>query len=1436
MDTGFLNQGKTEALSFTPINNTPTYAQVAKRILPINTNVIDKRPFLTAVTNTKAIKWLLDTGASLSVMEENLFKQLNVPKRKVPDPYCVVTGATGHSLKLLGTYMIPLSIAKHGTVFHPVTIAKVLPTKAILGNDFIKKYGLVIDGATGKHIIKGLQTSILTLSKDIFIPPMSGKLIKLKPHNEFFELPTGTQGIVENKADTDNAYEILEVIAAVQPDGLITTAITNNTHNEVRLTKGAEIALLQPIRIATPLRTVLDNIQTTHRTTDTPNTQVSDKKRKLIQNLAKISGSPKFKTACLNLLLKYHTCISDGPYDLGRTNLMQHTIYRDNTRPIHVKQFRLPWQHRQHINNFVDELLKKGCIQISKSPYNAPIFCVQKPHDAGLRVVQDFRQLNEHTIPDRYVIREVADCIDEIGRHNSKIFSSLDLTSGFWQLKLSPESRECTAFTVPGRGRYEWITMPMGLHGAPASFARMMDCVMQGAEGIITYIDDVLVHSPNEQQHLVNLETCFKRLTQHNLKLNLSKCLFAATKIPYLGYTLTKDGVQPGEEKTKAVQAMPEPDSIKKIKEFTGLTNYFRHMIPGYTNLASKLTRLTAQNSSWRGGPLPEDARKAFHKLKAKLCSQPILAYPRKDLPFILATDAATGDPENPGGLGAVLMQVDPNGNEHVISYASRTLKKHENNYSAYLLERQAAIWAIEHFSVYLKGKQFTLLTDHKPLEALNTRQQKTLNRLQELLCEYQFKVKYREGTLNTVPDALSRNAIDEIVAFPTMGLTKTQLRTTQRTDTYIQLVLQYLKLRKLPDNPKLAKQIISLSNITIIHNDLVYVITDPKRDELAPLLWVPHAYTQLVIKAAHCTPYTGHTGVAKTLQRIIDKYWWPTMRQDVQQFIYTCATCQRSKDPPKMYKILPQKQQWQVPDRPNQRIHIDLFGPLKTSAQGNKYVMVITDAFSKYTTAKAISNKDANTVAETLFTEWICKFSCPKTIVSDNGKEFVNTVMKHLLTRLGIQHSKTSVGHPQTNAAAETFNRTIINYMKVMLNDETLDWEKWIPPMLLAYNTRVHEAIKTTPFFLTYSMDPSLPYFDLNMPRIPYSDSWAEYAYRQAVHAWKLANIHLTVAGQRNATQQSVRQTPSFQKGDRVLVLRPNLMTGQNAKFLQQWTKNYIIIKQVGPVTFEVKNEKTGRQSLFHLSRLKKDNTLTRSNMIESSDEESGVSITVQDGQLNNDNQANNQVPGRLGLQTGRISHTQHVSPIPNMADDDTDSESEEDLFEGVTTRQRANDRIHQNQVPARTQPSTTQRYRDDNQEDPNRRPYNTRTKKKPGTDGQSSGQRQSMAQASAETEGHSRQPPNKPESISGNDDIFATTEEPGTSRRGRTRTIDLGSQSRTLSEETPSTDMGRTTRSKTRTMPDQYKLLPFNYLQQEEEKRKQASAHKKTKDIHYE
>ena len=210
------------------------------------------------------------------------------------------------------------------------------------------------------------------------------------------------------------------------------------------------------------------------------------------------------------LLLDYHDVCSKSSFDLGFTDVVQHKVTLTSEDPIHVHQFRIPFEHRQTIYDWVDELLKKGAIEVSRSCFNSPIFLVPKAGGRGMRAVLDFRQVNSASVPDRYTIREVRDCVDEIGLRGSQVFSTIDLTSGFWQQSLEKSSRPYTAFTVPGKGtRYQWTVTPMGLQGSPASFARLIDCCMREIPGVLTYIDDVLVHCPDHPSQLETLETAF---------------------------------------------------------------------------------------------------------------------------------------------------------------------------------------------------------------------------------------------------------------------------------------------------------------------------------------------------------------------------------------------------------------------------------------------------------------------------------------------------------------------------------------------------------------------------------------------------------------------------------------------------------------------------------------------------------------------------------------------------------------------------------------------------------------------------------------------------------------------------------------------------------------------------------------------------------------
>jgi hypothetical protein len=317
-----------------------------------------------------------------------------------------------------------------------------------------------------------------------------------------------------------------------------------------------------------------------------------------------------------------------------------------------------------------------------------------------------------------------------VGRSGAKVFSTIDLRASFWQMALKESARPLTAFTILGEGQFQWCRGAMGLTGCPSSFSRLIEIAMRGLHNIITYIDDILAFSKNHQEHLVHLEAVFIRLRQHGLKINIDKCYFGTSETAYLGHTLTGHGVAPGKDKAKAIAATAPPTTPKELKSFLGMINFFRNYIGHFATKAGPLYALTAQDHPWKRGTLPPEALTAFNRLKEELISAPVLAYPSENGQFRLYIDGALGGAGVEGGLGAVLCQDQPDGGCRPVGFASRRLLTHEKNYSAFLIELTAAVFAIGFFDIWLRPNRFTLYSDHKPMTKLSTVHTKTLNRL----------------------------------------------------------------------------------------------------------------------------------------------------------------------------------------------------------------------------------------------------------------------------------------------------------------------------------------------------------------------------------------------------------------------------------------------------------------------------------------------------------------------------------------------------------------------------------------------------------------------------------------------------------------------------------------------------------------------------------
>ena len=388
-------------------------------------------------------------------------------------------------------------------------------------------------------------------------------------------------------------------------------------------------------------------------------------------------------------------------YNLGHTSKLCHSIDTGSAPPIHQHVRRIPPAQRTLVKDLLDDMLHKDIIQPSQSPWASPIVLARKK-DGSVRFCVDYRKVNEVTRKDAYPLPRINDTLETLS--DSKIFSTLDLASGYWQVVLTENDRQKTAFCTT-EGLYEFKVMPFGLCNAPATFQRLMDIVLTGLQwtSCLVYLDDIIVLGRTFTEHLSNLGSVFSRIRDAGLKIKPEQCSFLKEKVKYLSHIVSKEGIAADPEKTATVKTWPTPTSTKEVQQFLGLANYYRRFIKDFAQIAKPLHKLTERTSSFLW---TTECQKSFEILRHLLSSPPILSYPDFIKPFILDTDASND------GIGGVLSQLDKDGREHVVAYG-RLLTKPERNYCVTRKELLAVVTFVTHFRTYLLGHTFTLRTDH---------------------------------------------------------------------------------------------------------------------------------------------------------------------------------------------------------------------------------------------------------------------------------------------------------------------------------------------------------------------------------------------------------------------------------------------------------------------------------------------------------------------------------------------------------------------------------------------------------------------------------------------------------------------------------------------------------------------------------------------------
>ena len=414
---------------------------------------------------------------------------------------------------------------------------------------------------------------------------------------------------------------------------------------------------------------------------------------------------------------------------------------------------------RKELAKILNDKLDRGIIEPGNGPYSSTVLLLPKPK-GGLRFVLDYRALNECIKADAYTLPQVEEVLSTL--HGSTLFSAIDIKEAFWSVPLDEDSKQLTGFRTP-IGLFQYTRMPMGLKTASAVFCRFLDSVVGDLRWSValTYIDDVLIYTKNERDHLDALQTLFERLNRANLTLKASKTSLTTTTVMFLGNIVDKDGHRPDPIKIKAIEAIKLPQTAKRLQSALGNLGYYRKFVKGYASKTHPLReKMQAKWKKDKAGKAiwTDTERKSFFEIRDILSSEPVLAHPDWSQPFEVHTDASQE------GLGAVLVQ-RRTGREHSIMYASRAITAAEQPFAIWELEALAVVWACRLFRMYLYGTRFKIITDSQAVTTICKASYKAsggrLARWSMALNDFNYELVHRDGKRNAGPDLLSRNPIN---------------------------------------------------------------------------------------------------------------------------------------------------------------------------------------------------------------------------------------------------------------------------------------------------------------------------------------------------------------------------------------------------------------------------------------------------------------------------------------------------------------------------------------------------------------------------------------------------------------------------------------------------------------------------------------------------
>lgn len=744
------------------------------------------------------------------------------------------------------------------------------------------------------------------------------------------------------------------------------------------------------------------------------------------------------KKIIYDLVDEYGSVFAKHQFDIGTVNDHEACIKLSEDRYVAKKPYRCSIEDQDEIERQVAELLKYGLIEESCSPFSAPVtLAYKKTGDGGLkektRMCIDFRELNKLIVPESTPFPVIDDIITKT--RGCSWFSALDINSAFWSIPIRKKDRYKTGF-VTQQGQYQWSSLPFGLRTSSAVFQRILAGIIRrnNLRGFCcNYIDDILIFSKNFEEHLQHLRALIEAIMKEGFRLKFVKCNFAQRKVQYLGHVIEENSVCPMKDNLVAIKNFPVPKNKKNIRQFLGKINFYHKYIPQATRTLEPFHRLLRKDASFEWS---EECQSTFEKLKSYLVSAPVLAIFDPERPTTLYSDASIV------GVGAVLKQTQPNGDEKPVAYFSKKLSEAQKKRKAIYIELLAVLEAIKYWRFWLIGRKFKVVTDHKPLANMNLRARtdEELGDISNYLLQYDFQIEYRPGENNGEADCLSRNPVLDWEE----GKEDAEPLRTVNTLT-IEEILNGQKNVELRDKDEIKHGVI----VRKIKKNERIVLNEEAGNK--------------IIKTIH--DRFGHIGASQMITLLVKQFYFPNMHKKIIEHCINCEVCIKNKS--RRGRGIGLMGQLGPASHPFEIMSMDTIGGFAGRRSTKKYLHVLVDHFTRY--VYTLTSKNQNATEFIKLVDKVQRENPIETLLTDQYGGLSANEFEDYLKEKGITHIFTAVDHAASNGLNERTGQTLVNRIRCRSNENEgrIAWCAVAGRCVKEYNETVHSSTGFAPNYL---------------------------------------------------------------------------------------------------------------------------------------------------------------------------------------------------------------------------------------------------------------------------------------------------------------------------------------------------------------------------------